>query len=91
MTLTVQIGRGHPTARFHSATNDSFDIDLLADGLTASRSVYIDGYELNALAAFFEDLADSWSPAQHETAVVHGFGPDPLNRHRAPCLRRAWL
>jgi hypothetical protein len=60
MNLTVHIGQGQPTARFHSATTDSFGIDLLSDGLTASRSVYIHSFDINALAAFFEDLADSW-------------------------------
>ena len=60
VALSVDIGHGHPTARFHSATIDSFGIELVSDGLTASRVVYVHDFDLDALAGFFQDLADSW-------------------------------
>jgi hypothetical protein len=60
VTLSVEIGQEHPTARFHSPTIDSFGIELVSDGLTASRFVYVHSFDLDALAGFFEDLADSW-------------------------------
>jgi len=59
----VEIRDGSRSAVFRSPipfTGDRLWVALEADGLRAEHDVYVFGQDVNGLAAFFQDLADSW-------------------------------
>lgn len=75
--FNVEIGTGSPRAVFRSDrrvrsadpyTGSSFIAELHDDGLAATQSVFVFSFDWDALAAFFEDLAESWKGWEGERA-----------------------